>query len=177
MRAFLRIALPRAVAAFIVVLAALIAGCGFRPSGYVSLPFHSVYISAPAYSSFGGELKRYIASGSRATLATRREDADVTLEVMSELEEAQILSISVAGRVAEYRLQYRLTYRLRDNRNRDWIPQSEILLHRDFTYDDQAVLAKENEQSLLFQDMRSDAVRQMIRRLSAAREPSPTPAG
>lgn len=150
----------------------LTAGCGFRPSGYVSLPFHSVYISAPGYASFGGELQRYIASGSRATLASRREEADVVLEIINELQEAQILSISVAGRVSEFRLQYRLTYRLRDNRNRDWIPESEIRLHRDMTYDDQAVLAKENEQNLLFQDMRTDAVRQMIRRLSAAREPT-----
>ena len=47
-----------------------------------------------------------------------------------------------------------------------------MLLIRDMTYDDQAVLAKENEQNLLWQDMREDAVRQVVRRLSNMRAPS-----
>ena len=38
---------------------------------------------------------------------------------------------------------------------------------------DQAVLAKDNEQALLFQAMREDAVRQIMRRLSLARAPEP----
>jgi len=156
----------------LILVAATTAGCGFHPSGYVSLPFQSVYISAPAYSSFAGELRRYIASGSKATLAPRREEADVVLEIINEQEEAQILSISVAGRVSEFQLRYRVSYRLHDSRDRDWIPVTQMLLHRDMTYDDQAVLAKQNEQDLLFQDMRTDAVRQMIRRLSAAHAPA-----
>jgi outer membrane lipopolysaccharide assembly protein LptE/RlpB len=40
------------------------------------------------------------------------------------------------------------------------------------TYDDQTVLAKDNEQTLLVQDMRQDAVRQLVRRLAQARAPS-----
>ena len=47
-----------------------------------------------------------------------------------------------------------------------------MVLHREMTYDDQAVLAKESEQALLYQDMQEDAVRQMARRLSAARAPA-----
>ena len=73
---------------------------------------------------------------------------------------------SVAGRVAEYQLRYRIGYRLRDLTDKEWIPPSEILLRRDLTYDDQAVLAKDNEQALLFQAMREDAVRQIMRRLA-----------
>jgi len=40
------------------------------------------------------------------------------------------------------------------------------------TYDDTLVLAKESEEALLFRDMRTDAVRQMLRRLSVARPAS-----
>jgi LPS-assembly lipoprotein len=68
-----------------------------------------------------------------------------------------------------------VSYRLHDNANKDWIPQSEILLRRDLTYDDQAVLAKENEMNLLFQAMKEDAVKQMMRRLARAQPPAATP--
>ena len=40
---------------------------------------------------------------------------------------------------------------------------------RDLTYDDTQVLAKESEELLLYRDMKSDAIQQMLRRLSAAK--------
>ena len=162
----------RNIAALALLLSALLASCGFRPSSPPTLPFSSVHIDAPAYSSFGAELKRYIASGSQTKLVDRPEEAQLVLQIIGEVQEQQILSLTVAGRVAEYQLRYRVGYRLHDNTNKDWIPASEILLRRDLTYDDQAVLAKENEQALLFQAMREDGVRQMMRRLSQARPPA-----
>ena len=106
------------------------------------------------------------------TLASRKEEADVVLDVTAETQQAQILSLSTAGTVLEFLLIYRVGYRLHDNRSRDWMPPGEIALQRDLFYDSNAVLAKGIEQDLLFQDMRTDAVRQMMRRLSAARAPS-----
>ena len=153
----------------------MLASCGFRPSGPPKLPFQNLYISAPAYSSFAAELKRYIASGSQGKLADDPKVADAVLDILSEGQETVILSLTVSGRVAEYQLRYRVSYRLHDNANRDWIPSSEILLRRDVTYDDQAVLAKENEMNLLFQAMKEDAVKQMMRRLSRAQPPAATP--
>lgn len=164
----------RAGVALAVAMTAVLASCGFRPSGPPKLPFESLYISAPAYSSFAAELKRYIASGSQGKLAAQPKEAEVVLDILGEAQEAQILSLTVAGRVAEFQLRYRVSYRLHDNANKDWIPSSEILLRRDYTYDDQAVLAKENEQNLLFQAMKEDAVKQMMRRLSHARAPAPS---
>jgi LPS-assembly lipoprotein len=161
--------------ALAIALAAMLASCGFRPSGPPKLPFQNLYISAPAYSSFAAELKRHIASGSQGKLAEDAKAADAVLDILNEAQETVILSLDVSGRVAEYQLRYRVTYRLHDNANKDWIPQSEILLQRDLTYDDQAVLAKENEMNLLFQAMKEDAVKQMMRRLSRAQAPAATP--
>ena len=96
----------------------------------------------------------------------------MALQIISELYESQILALSVAGRVNELQLRYRLSYSVQDREKRNWIVPTEITLHRDMTYDDTTVLAKENEQALLQQDMRQDAVRQIVRRLAAARAPS-----
>lgn len=160
------------VATLLLLVSATLASCGFHPSAAHALPFQRLYIDARAYSSFAGDLKRYIASGHQVKLVARPEEAQVVLQVLSELQEVQILSLTTAGQVAEYQLRYRVSYRLHDNANKDWIPPSDILLRRDLTYDVQAVLAKADEQDLLFRSMREDAVRQMMRRMSEARAPS-----
>jgi len=158
-------------AAFL-LLSASVAGCGFHLSATPPLPFKTLYIDAPRYSSFAGELKRYIAGGDQPKLTARPEEAQVVLQVLSETQDLQIVSLTTAGQVAEYQLRYRVSFRLHDNANKDWIPPNEILLQRDLTYDNQAVLAKENEEALLYQSMREDAVRQMLRRMSQAHAPS-----
>ena len=46
-----------------IVLAAMIAGCGFHLRGTANLPQESLYISGPAYSPFANDLKRAILAG------------------------------------------------------------------------------------------------------------------
>jgi len=150
----------------------VVSGCGFHLSRSPELPFETLFVVAPSYSSFGAELKRYLASNSKTRLVDRPEQAEVTLQIITELYESQIVALSVAGRVNELQLRYRLAYSLRDRQNHVWIAPVEIVLHRDMTYDDTTVLAKENEQVLLQQDMRQDAVRQIVRRLAVARAPT-----
>jgi len=163
-------ALSRMAAALL--LATLFAGCGFKPVGQASMQFDTIYVTAPDYSSFGAEFKRYVESGGKTRVTNRPEQAQVILEILSETQEQQILSLTSAGRVAEFLLRYRVTFRLRDNQKRDWIPQGEIQLQRDYTYDDTIVLAKENEAKLLYLDMKNDAIQQLVRRLAAAQAPS-----
>jgi len=45
-------------------------------------------------------------------------------------------------------------------------------LRRDYSYDDTIVQAKEAEETLLYQSMRSDMVQQIMRRLSRAKLPA-----
>ena len=65
-------------------------------------------------------------------------------------------------------LRYRLKFRVRDAKGRDYLPQSEIRLTRDISYSGTQVLAKESEEALLYRDMQSDMVQQILRRLAAA---------
>jgi LPS-assembly lipoprotein len=127
--------------ALAVMLAAcmlLVAGCGFHLSRPPELPFATLYVSSAAsYSNFGAELRRYLASTSNTQLVDRREQGEITLHIITELVESQILALSVAGRVNELQVRYRLSFSVRDRENHEWIAPTEILLHRDMTYDDQ----------------------------------------
>ncbi|MEI6301055.1 MAG: LPS assembly lipoprotein LptE, partial [Betaproteobacteria bacterium] len=55
----------------------------------------------------------------------------------------------------------------------DFLPPTEIFLTRDITYNDSQVLAKESEEALLYRDMQTDMVQQVLRRLSVAKKPVP----
>jgi LPS-assembly lipoprotein len=147
----------------------LLASCGFQLRGTAALPFKSMYVQAPTTSVFAIQLKRAVASGSGARITERPEQAEVILQVLNEAQEKQILSLSGGGRVSEYQLRYRVSFRLTDGKNREHIPASEILLRRDYSYNDSQVLATESEEALLYRDMRSDAVSQLVRRLQAAK--------
>lgn len=155
---------------FIVLTAALLlTSCGFQLRGAATLPFDSLYVQAPPSSQFAIQLKRVVAAGSRTRIADRPDDAQAVLQIMTELREKQILSLSGGGRVREYQIRYRLSYRLTDSKSVNvYIPPSEIVLQRDFSFNDAQVLAKEAEEALLYRDMQTDAVQQLVRRLQAA---------
>ncbi|HJW54370.1 MAG TPA: LPS assembly lipoprotein LptE, partial [Burkholderiaceae bacterium] len=44
---------------------------------------------------------------------------------------------------------------------------TDITLKRDISFNESAVMAKENEEALLYRDMQSDLVQQLLRRLHA----------
>jgi len=147
----------------------LLAACGFQLRGTAPLPFESLYVRAASSSQFATQLKRTVRSGSNARLTDRPDDAQVILQVLNELQEKQILSLTGGGRVSEYQLRYRISFRLTDAKNREHIPATEILLKRDYSYNDDQALSKDSEEALLFRDMRNDAVQQLVRRLQAAK--------
>jgi LPS-assembly lipoprotein len=145
----------------------LLAGCGFKPVSTAALPFETLYVSTGAYASFGGVFKRFVESYSRTTrIADTPASADAVVEILHEQQEKQILALNSDGRVQEYLLRYRVSFRVLDRAGRVLIPPDNIVLERDLTYDDDAVLAKENEEAFLYRDMQMDAVQQLVRRLS-----------
>ena len=62
-------------------------------------------------------------------------------------------------------------FRLRSAQGRDLIPDTEILQSRDISFNETAVLAKEAEEGLLYRDMQTDIVQQLLRRLAVVPGP------
>jgi LPS-assembly lipoprotein len=155
----------------LILLAAtlLLAACGFHLRGVAELPFESIYVQAGSKSLLAQDLKRAVRSGSSTRVAEKPEEAQVTLQIINELQEKQILSLTGGGRVAEYELRYRILFRLTDAKQREHIAASEIVLRRDYSYRDDQALASESQEALLYRNMRSDAVEQLVRRLQGAK--------
>lgn len=149
----------------------VLVACGFHLRGHggpVTLAFNSVYLNAANETPFVTELRSALEANKIEVMPTS-ENAALTLEIISEMNSKQILSLSSAGKVLEYQLGFRVTLRAYDQQRNTWLPQEEIILMRSFAYDDAQLLAKEQEEALLYRDMRSDAVQQALRRLSRAK--------
>ena len=147
----------------------LLGACGFHLRGQAGMPFASIYLEASNPGTpFIAELRRNL-EANKVTLAATAEQAELVLNIVSEVPEKQILTLGGSGRVTEYQLRYRVSLRAYDQQLRDWIPAEEILQRRDYVYDDTKILAKESEETMLYQSMRLDMVQQILRRLSRAK--------
>jgi LPS-assembly lipoprotein len=147
----------------------LFAGCGFQLRGTADLPFGTVYVPG-ATGGIALDLARNIQAGTNAKVVSDPQAAEAILQFTGETREKEILSLTGTGRVREFRLRYRVGFRVHDGKGHDYVPQSTLELTRDVTFNDAEVLAKENEEQLLYRDMQSDMVQQIMRRLAAAQK-------
>lgn len=160
---------------FLIALSLALAACGFQLRGTAALPFESLYLDVGDNPPLLVELKRGIIASGNTRLSDNPAEAQAVLKILGESTEKRILSLSGAGRVNEYQLFYRLSFQLYDGKKRDLIAPQQIELKRDFTFSDAQLLAKESEERLLLDNMRSDAVIQLLRRLGAVKLQPPQP--
>ena len=152
----------------VIFFAWALAGCGFHLRGTADLPFGSVYVPN-ATTGIALDLARNLRAGSNVKLVSDPKQAEAILEFTGETRAKEILSLTGAGRVREFRLRYRVGFRVHDGKGRDFVPANTVVLLRDITFNDSDVLAKETEEQLLYRDMQSDMVQQILRRLSVAK--------
>ncbi len=151
-------------------MALLLAGCGFRLRGTAEVPFETLYVPS-ATSGIALDLKRTIQAGTKARVVDDPGKADAVMQFTEETRQKEILSLTGTGRVREFQLRYRVGFRVHDGKGAEYVPPNTIQLTRDVTFNDAEILAKEQEEQLLFRDMQVDMVQQIMRRLAAAKRP------
>ena len=95
-----------------------LAGCGFQLRGAANLPYETLHVAAATTSTFATQVRRAVTSGSQTRVVDNPKEAQATLHVLGEAREKSILSLSGGGRVREYQLRYRVSYRVtyKDNK-------------------------------------------------------------
>lgn len=157
----------RAVLAALIALA--VAGCGFQLRGEQKLPFETIFVNTPPNSQLGANLGRQIRSGTDTRTVPLAAEANAVLEILGESRDKEILTLNAQGRAVEYKLIYRLRFRLHDGKGREYIASTELRAQRDISINDSQVLSKESEEALLYRDMQTDLVQQLLRRIAAVR--------
>ena len=150
-----------------------LAACGFHLRGAPQFGFRTRYVQAPAGSVLARDLVRTLqGSASNLTVLTdpaQLPQAEAVLELPGETQERVAVGMSVAGQIRELQLRLRVRFRLRGQQGQEWIPSTELLQQRDISYNETIALSKEGEEAMLFRNMRSDLVQQLMRRLAAVK--------
>ena len=150
--------------------AAALSACGFALRKAPEFAFSTLYSGLPESSSLGVELRRSLNATRKVTVITdvrQLSEAQVVLDVLADQREKVVLSLNSAGQVREFQLRLRFRFKLRTLGGKELIPETELLLQREISFSETQALAKEAEEALLYRDMQSDIVQQLIRRLAA----------
>jgi LPS-assembly lipoprotein len=151
--------------------AVALAGCGFQLRRPPDFAFTS--IAVPSAAPVAVELRRNLVAAPNVKVlgpSDKPEGAQVILDVLSSAQEKVVVGINAAGQVREFQLRNRTRFRVRTPQGRELIPETELLQTRDVSFNETAVLAKEAEEGLLYRDMQTDIVQQLVRRLAAIKE-------
>jgi LPS-assembly lipoprotein len=148
-----------------------LAGCGFHLRGPQPLDFATIHIGASQYSDLGMKLRRQVALSGSTKVEEDPAQAEVRLQILTNERTREILSLKPNGTVREYELEQHIRFRLIDKNSSELIPPSNVTVRREYTFDDDLILGKEQEEALLYRDMETDLVRRIMWQLAAWHRP------
>jgi LPS-assembly lipoprotein len=157
--------------ALIALPALFTSACGFKLRGSVSIPYKVIAITGSPSPPLRADLEMIILTGSDAKVANNAKDADLILEIISEVNSREILAYNAAGQISAYRLNSRVAFQATDQNGVDVVPESEIYVTRDMDFSVSTVLATDVQQQQFTNEMRTNLALQILRRVSATARP------
>ena len=148
--------------------AVALSGCGFRLAGSEPLPgvLARPYLSLKdPYTDFSREFEHQLKSAG-ATVQEVRANSTAYIDVSKDLVEQRTLSVSATNIPTEYELTYTVTFAVQGTDKQLLAPQT-ISLSQDYSFQENALLAKEHEADILRQQMARDLVAIAMRRLTS----------
>jgi LPS-assembly lipoprotein len=149
----------------LMLLALGLAACGFQLRGTEQIAFKKIHIQGATLS-----LSRDLVQAFKVNdveVVSSPDKADIILDLIAERNQKNILSLSGRGLVREFELRYIVEFRTRNASEPIFAAPQAVELRTDLSYNDDALLGKLEEEQRLNADMRKNAVREIIRRLSA----------
>lgn len=151
-----------------------LAACGFRLRGAMDFAFDTVAVTPETGGAVAPELIRILGDRIRPLVPKPdQEPAQVIVDILSEGREKSVVGTNSSGQVREFQLRLRVKFRMRTPQGRTLIAETEVAQQRDISFSEAAVLSKEAEETLLYRDMQSDIVQQLLRRMAAVKTLSP----
>ena len=74
----------------------------------------------------------------------------------------------------ELQIRLHARFRVRDQKGGLYVTDSELMQYREISYLETYALSKANEEEMLYRNMQTDLVQQIVRRLSIVKSATPT---
>lgn len=150
----------------------VVAGCGFQLRGattttVLSASLQTIYIQGLSIKSgLGLELKRALTRNG-VTVVTTYQSGSAVLTILENNSQRRVLSVDAAAKVSEYEIHNLLTFSVSDDQGQIMSEQQTVQARRDYQFDQDQVLGKDEEERLLRQQLDRQLAQSILRRLSA----------
>jgi len=150
-----------------VLLTLLLTACGYHLRGAVDLPsdLKAVYIEG-ASEPLREQFRKALESSTVKMVNTRAESGTV-ITVSNEESSKRALSLGSSGLANQYGLEYRFSYKVTDKNDKELVKPQPIEIRREYFNNQQLILAKDNEEIVIRNEMYQQAVRTMINQIQA----------
>jgi len=154
-------------AARVLGLLLLLQSCGFQLRGSADLPevMARTYLDMPdRYGEFGRALERTL-SGNGVSIQGSPQNASAILKVTTARFQRTAASFAGTARIREYRLSFIVDFYLQSMDGKKISNSRHVEIFRDYSFDEQEILAATREEEFLRRDMEAAMVREVLRRL------------
>lgn len=149
------------------LFALLLVGCGFHLRGMMDMPVwlnDVAIIVQDAHRDIQPLLKEQL-EAYHIRICSNVSAAHYWLIIEQDHEQQQITSVSSSTTPRQYQMIYSIRYKLQKANGREIIPSSNIVLTRQLTVNSNRILGSNDEEVILKQEMRRDAVIQILDRI------------
>lgn len=128
----------------------------------------AVHVSySGSQSSLGIELKRALRANN-VQLVGSTESAKYQIKIIDITQSRRIGALNTSVRPAQYQIYKTVDYMVLDKQGAQIIPMTSASAESTYNYNESDMLASENEENLLQNNLRAEIVRQIVRRLGEA---------
>ncbi len=155
----------------LVCAAFALSGCGFRLRGRFSLPFDRIYLDMNRNTPLAARIARQLRAGSDVEIVNDIRSCQAVLRILGEKRYREVVAYNADGDAREYELKMEISFRLSTPDGELYLPNTTISAVREISYDDDEYLSRDSQEALVINEMTSDIVVQIIRRIELARPP------
>ncbi|MDQ7072533.1 MAG: LPS assembly lipoprotein LptE [Gammaproteobacteria bacterium] len=151
-----------------VFLLLVIAGCGFHLRGSATLPvsLQTMYVQGVNMKQgLGLELKRGLTRNG-VTVRNEYQQGTAVLTILDNRFQRRVLSVGSDAKVSEYELHGSVTFKVSDGDGKVLADSQTVEARRDYQFDQNQVLGKDEEERLLKEQLNQQLVQSILRRLS-----------
>lgn len=151
------------------LIASLTTSCGWhlRGSTDVASTIDSVHVSARnIHGDLVRELTRTLINND-VMVPKSATEAQFSIVLLKQSSKQRTATVSASARVSEYRLTEEVSFLILAADGTTLLPDTTVSAERVYEFDENSVLAKEDEKRQLQREMRGDLIRQIMNRLNA----------
>lgn len=160
----------RIKSSIIVAITLLASACGYHLRGAYDLPkgMNNIYLDGG--SPLFREQLLNVLNASSGRLVSVPEQAQIVLRIFNDAIERRTLSLSERGRSNDIELAGHLEYEVSDPKKGVLVSREPIQFRREYFNDQQDVIAKDNEETVIRKEMYQQVARSIINRSRLALE-------